>query len=127
MRQGIVPCRPPFRVQRIEEVNRLTGTLAIPGAGTPILPLHIENDDRIRPGQQIGDDNTDALPGARRRFAQDMLDSGEAEETPCFASSDNARDRKSGVSGKGGSAREERGGGGTIENKKNNRHKNMKN
>src|SRR3546814_7432418 len=87
----IVPCRPPFRVQRIEEVNRLTGTLAIPGAGTPILPLHIEHDDRIRPGQQIGDDNTDALPGARRRFEQDMLVSAEDEETPCFASNDNAR------------------------------------
>src|SRR3546814_7843964 len=39
----------------------------------------------------IGDDNTDALPGARRRFEQDMLVSAEDEETPCFASNDNAR------------------------------------
>src|SRR3546814_6175952 len=53
MRQGIVPCRPPFRVQRIEEVNRLTGTLAIPGAGTLILPLHIEHDDRDRKSTRL--------------------------------------------------------------------------
>src|SRR3546814_15181971 len=70
MRQGIVPCSPPFRVPRIVAVNRLTGTLAIPGAGTPILPLHLEHHERIRPGPQGGDANNDALPGARRRLAQ---------------------------------------------------------
>src|SRR3546814_20561709 len=53
--------------------------------------MHIEHDDRIRTSQQIWEDNTGALPVARWRFEQDMPVSAEDEETPCFASNDNAR------------------------------------
>ena len=56
----------------------------------PILLLHIEDDNRIRPLEKVRDHDADALAGAGGCFEQDMLGSPKAHELAIDAAEENA-------------------------------------
>jgi HD-like signal output (HDOD) protein len=63
---------------------------AEPRARIVILALYVENDDRALPCQQIGNDDAGAFARAGWRFDEDMLAAAKGQETPAFASDDDA-------------------------------------
>ena len=63
----------PIGGEWIEQVNRLTCLRPEARRRVEILPLHVEDHDGVRPGQQIGDHHPDALAGPGGRIEHDML------------------------------------------------------
>ncbi len=77
-------------VGRIEQENLLPVMRAESRARVIILALHIEDDDRALPRQQIGNDDAGAFARAGRRFDKDMLATAEGQEAPALAPDDDA-------------------------------------
>src|SRR3546814_14578419 len=78
-----------FRIGRIEQVNGLAVFLAKTRRGFPILTLHIEDDDRLLPWQQVRDDDADPFARAGRGLNDTVLIAAEGQELPALLSQDN--------------------------------------
>src|SRR3546814_6259279 len=65
--------RAAFPVRRVEQDNLLAAFAAETRRDFVVLTLNIEHDNRIRPLQQIGNDDADALARSGRGFEQYML------------------------------------------------------
>src|SRR3546814_17271687 len=69
----VVAGRAAFPVRRVEQDNLLAAFAAETRRDFVVLTLNIEHDNRIRPLQQIGNDDADALARSGRGFEQYML------------------------------------------------------
>src|SRR3546814_1640144 len=71
--ERVVAGRAAFPVRRVEQDNLLAAFAAETRRDFVVLTLNLEHDNRIRPLQQIGNDDADALARSRRGFEQYML------------------------------------------------------
>src|SRR3546814_10827992 len=71
--ERVVAGRAAFPVRRVEQHNLLAALAAETRRDFVVLTLNIEHDNRIRPLQQIGNDDADALARSGRGFEQYML------------------------------------------------------
>src|SRR3546814_18925435 len=71
--ERVVAGRAAFPVRRVEQDNLLAAFAAETRRDFVVLTLNIEHDNRIRPLQQIGNDDADALARSGRGFEQYML------------------------------------------------------
>src|SRR3546814_7766430 len=79
-----------FAVRRVEQHNLLAALAAQTRRDFIVLALNIEHDNRIRPLQQIGDDDANALARSGRRFEQYMLHLAHHKEAVADAAEHNA-------------------------------------
>src|SRR3546814_6607404 len=77
-------------VRRVEQHNLLAALAAETRRDFIVLALNIEHDNRIRPLQQIGDDDANALARSGRRFEQYMLHLAHHKEAVADAAEHNA-------------------------------------
>ncbi len=77
--QRVVASRAAIRRERIEQEHLLPGLGADAGRGGEVLLLHVEADEAGLVQQAVGDHEADALAGAGRRVAGDVLRAAEAE------------------------------------------------
>src|SRR3546814_9982904 len=68
--ERVVAGRAAFPVRRVEQHNLLAALAAETRRDFVVLTLNIEHDNRIRPLQQIGNDDADALARSGRGFEQ---------------------------------------------------------
>jgi hypothetical protein len=89
--QRIVTGSAALAVGRIEQIDGLPVVGAKPCARIIILALHIEDDDRARPGQQVRNDDADAFARPGWGLDNDMLGAAKGQKAPALAAKDNTR------------------------------------
>src|SRR5215213_6617761 len=70
---------PPVLGQRLKQINLLAHAPPMARRGVPVLALHVEHDQRLRPDECVwkNEAHTLARPGLRRE--QDVLGAGQAD------------------------------------------------
>ena len=86
----VVARRPALAVGRIEQENLLPVMRAESRARVIILALHIEDDDRALPRQQVRNDDAGAFTRSRGGFDNNMLATAEGQEPPALAAKDDS-------------------------------------
>ena len=74
LEQRIVACARPLGVGGIEaDADASERVLPPAGRQGPVLPLDVVHQDRVRPGEQVGDDQPDAFARPGRGEDEDVL------------------------------------------------------
>jgi len=88
--ERIVARGAPVFLKRIEQMDLLTVGRPKSCGAIPILLLDVENNDGIRPIEQVRNDIADALAGAGRCIDQDVFGASETQQRTVLASEQDA-------------------------------------